>query len=263
MSDLWPYIRMLRATPPPLVTEDRIGVFASALEHSEQLMRAAEAVGPAARPLPLFYALSQAGRAIAAARIEDDQWRLSGHGLNVWTPPSETSVLKRVVKPEKPGKRAIEEGRRNSFAGVAEAIGSGALTDAAELGAIWCAIPGLIPPTTPQMPELDPQWRRPLVVFDFYWNAPDLGMQLGGTELIVCGLAPGVSAQQLEDELSHYPGATGARVRTDQYMAPLATARAVMTATTPEGRNCPRVTWPGPRETHPRIDDVAPVQRDI
>ncbi len=76
----WQDIRILRANPPPLVSPERAGVFASSLERAEQLMKAASNVGHAARPLPLFYALSQAGRAIAAARLADN-WRLSGHGL--------------------------------------------------------------------------------------------------------------------------------------------------------------------------------------
>lgn len=57
----WQSIRLLRARPPALVTKERAGVFAAALEQSEQLMRAARDVGHAARPLPLFYSVSQAG----------------------------------------------------------------------------------------------------------------------------------------------------------------------------------------------------------
>ena len=252
---------MLRATPPHLVSPERIGVFASALEQGEQLMRAAEVVGPATRPLLLFYALSQAGRAIAAARIEDDNWLLSGHGLKIRSAPGESSVVARVVKPEQPRKKTVGDGRRSSFAGVAEAVGSGALTEDAQLGAVWCAIPDLIPPITPQMPELDPKWRRPLVVFDFYWNEPGFAFT-GGTELIVCGLTPGASPGQLEEDLSHYPTAAGARIRTDPHLGAVGTASTVMMGTTPEGRDCPRVTWPGRPETHPRLDDVAPVHRE-
>jgi hypothetical protein len=43
-------------------------------------MRAAAGVGYAATPLLLFYALSQAGRAISAA-LADDPWELTAHGL--------------------------------------------------------------------------------------------------------------------------------------------------------------------------------------
>jgi hypothetical protein len=44
-------------------------------------MGAATSVGYAARPLPLYYAISQASRAIAAAHA-DQPWKLKGHGLN-------------------------------------------------------------------------------------------------------------------------------------------------------------------------------------
>ncbi len=56
----------------------------SALEQAEQLFRSATAVGPATRPLILFYGLSQAGRAIAAAaqNAPGDAWRLEGHGIS-------------------------------------------------------------------------------------------------------------------------------------------------------------------------------------
>ena len=49
----------------------RLHVFQAALTQAEELWEAASAVGAASRPLPLFYCLSQAGRAICAA------WTLS------------------------------------------------------------------------------------------------------------------------------------------------------------------------------------------
>jgi hypothetical protein len=133
----------------------------SALEQAEQLMRAANDVGPAASPLLLFYALSQAGRAIAAARL-DDIWRLAGHGLKAPAPadPS-TGLLGRVVRPDA---RARSTSRRHAFAGIAEATGSGPLTGAVELGAVWAAIPDLMPPI-PQPPLQGDMWIRPLRVF--------------------------------------------------------------------------------------------------
>lgn len=87
-TSAWQRIRLLRARAPGRVSDERMGVFASALEQSEQLMRAARDVGPAACPLPLFYALSQAGRAIAAAHLADNEWRLAGGGLSVPVPGS-------------------------------------------------------------------------------------------------------------------------------------------------------------------------------
>jgi hypothetical protein len=61
---------------------ERTAVFQSALEQAEQLAKAASEVGYAARPLLLYYALNQAARAVAAARIEGPAWRIDGHGLS-------------------------------------------------------------------------------------------------------------------------------------------------------------------------------------
>lgn len=73
---------MLRAAPPARVDANRRPTFVAALEQFEELIRASRVVAPAAQPLPLFYALSQAGRAIGAARLEND-WQLHGHGLSI------------------------------------------------------------------------------------------------------------------------------------------------------------------------------------
>lgn len=63
---------------------ERRRVFAAALEQAEQFLKAAEVVGFATRPVQLFYAVSQAGRAIAAARAREP-WRIVGHGASVKT----------------------------------------------------------------------------------------------------------------------------------------------------------------------------------
>jgi hypothetical protein len=258
----WQTIRLLRARPPTGVnTQERLGVFTSALEQAEQLMRAAERVGPAAQPLPLFYSLSQAGRAIAAAKIADDQWRLAGHGLRVPDNRLELRILRRTVEPQTPSKSAVAMGRRDSFAGTAEAVGSGQLSAPVDLGAIWCAIPELLP-HAPQIPDLKQNWRRPLVVFDTYWDAGVLASRRQlGTDMIVCGLPSGAGAAEVDDELAHYPGAAGAVTRTDPHLGGIGTPKEIVTEWTPDGRNCPRVSWTDRPERHPRLDQVAPEYR--
>lgn len=84
-ADAWRNIRALRHEPPGLSNRGaRRKVFGSALEQAEQLFNAAEGIGYAARPILLFYGLSQGGRAIAAAcRASTSDWRLSGHGIAV------------------------------------------------------------------------------------------------------------------------------------------------------------------------------------
>ena len=62
-------------------------MFQSSLEQCEQFLAAAGGTGYATRPVQLFYALSQAGRAIVAAspRVGNQAWRVSGHGLTAGT----------------------------------------------------------------------------------------------------------------------------------------------------------------------------------
>src|SRR5581483_7898136 len=82
-------IRAMRAMPPGRAADDsdRRGVFSAALGQFDELLDAAAAVGPASRPLPLYYALNQAGRAIAAARQQPHRaWRPRVHGLMVAAP---------------------------------------------------------------------------------------------------------------------------------------------------------------------------------
>jgi hypothetical protein len=205
----WQRIRVLRARPPARVQDDdeRAAVFVSALEQAEELMRAAADVSPAASPLPLFYAVSQAGRAIAAARLAD-RWRLSGHGLKS-PAPSEPSIdlLHRVVKPE--GHRP-QKGRRQSFAGVAEATNSAQLTSAMELGAIWAAIPDLMPPL-PQPPLDDDAWIRPLRVFRPMFDAAHMRLaDMRPLELLIDGLPPEADLDTLYRCLGDYPTAESA-----------------------------------------------------
>lgn len=88
----WRAIRSLRAEPGGQINQvleadkGRKRVFHMALEQAQQQFSAAELIGYESRPLNLFYGLSQAGRAIAAAstalgRNTERQWQANGHGL--------------------------------------------------------------------------------------------------------------------------------------------------------------------------------------
>jgi hypothetical protein len=100
------------------------------MEQFEELMRAAQQVGPGARPLPLFYALSQAGRAVTAAHA-DEPWQSRGHGLQLRD--EEQPLLQRRVAPA---------GRSDaSFRRVAEATGSDILAEPVTLGALCASLP--------------------------------------------------------------------------------------------------------------------------
>lgn len=80
----WEWLRASRWNPPGRADSGaRRKTYAAALEQAGQMFKAAAAVGPATRPLQVFYGLSQAGRAIAAAAVslKGEDWRLDAHGI--------------------------------------------------------------------------------------------------------------------------------------------------------------------------------------
>ncbi|WP_024876840.1 YaaC family protein [Saccharomonospora piscinae] len=84
---VWEQLRATRWNPPApaATTDERRATYVFALEQAEQMFRAATTVGPATRPLLVFYGLSQAGRAIMAAASSigsGDAWKLNGHGIS-------------------------------------------------------------------------------------------------------------------------------------------------------------------------------------
>jgi hypothetical protein len=113
-------------------------VFAAALGQFDELLTAASVVGPASAPLPLYYALNQAGRAVAAAHQADPaRWQPKRHGLSVAHRPG--ALESTMIEPWKPGKG---KPRDDSFSVMADTIGSPLLTGAVRLGALWAAAPG-------------------------------------------------------------------------------------------------------------------------
>jgi hypothetical protein len=127
-------IRATRAEPPGMAGEDdRRAVYGTALTQFEELMRAAVDASAQTRPLTLFYALSQAGRAIAAAHLKD-AWELKGHGLEAKN--LDAADLAEVrVRPK--------TGKADSFAGVAAATGSEPLKGSVAVVELWASLPSL------------------------------------------------------------------------------------------------------------------------
>ncbi|HEY0637632.1 MAG TPA: YaaC family protein [Pseudonocardiaceae bacterium] len=79
-------LRSLRYDPPGYAKKGaRRTTFQTSLEQGEQFLQAAKVAGYSTRPVQLFYALSQAGRAITAAspRVGNQEWKVGGHGLSV------------------------------------------------------------------------------------------------------------------------------------------------------------------------------------
>lgn len=151
-------LRASRAAAPQRAGHDRERhqLYSAALEQFEQLLNAARITNPAARPLSLFYALSQAGRATAAARGEEP--RLDGHGLSeeraVVQPPD---LLHRRIRP------SSRKDGLDSFGAVSRILGSPPLTEPVAMGAVWAALPD-----THRIPRVSwlPEWRNVLDVMD-------------------------------------------------------------------------------------------------
>jgi hypothetical protein len=138
---IWRHIRSLRYQPPGRAdVGERKRIFGAALEQAEQLFTAAEAVGYASRPILLFYGLSQAGRAIAAASTlaDNDHYKLVRHGIKT----------RDLDHGEFYGITVIDSGS-GSFTQLAPLLRSGTLPQGTSLGQLWNTIPDLRDPPLP------------------------------------------------------------------------------------------------------------------
>ncbi|MEV6600076.1 YaaC family protein [Actinoplanes sp. NPDC051346] len=153
-------LRSLRFDPPGHAKKGaRRTTFQAALEQCEQFLAAAGDAGYATRPVQLFYALSQACRAVVAAspRIGNQQWNVHGHGLRART--SSTSVADTTVA-------ASESGL---FQSVATALQVEALApdDVVSLRELWPLLPemaGVALPgnfSTPALLFMPSNWPNP------------------------------------------------------------------------------------------------------
>ena len=127
-------LRALRYDPPGYAKQGaRRTTFQSALEQCEQFLAAARDAGYATRPVQLFYALSQAGRALVAAspRIGNQAWRVSGHGLTANTNAAAVADV------------AVTATKAGLFPSVAAALGIGCLVpdEPVALRELWPLLP--------------------------------------------------------------------------------------------------------------------------
>ncbi len=135
----WRRVRARRAEPLALAgqADDRKQVFQSALAQAEELWDAAAVVGPASRPLPLFYCVSQAGRAVCAAWTSGNEWRPKAHGLK-----------RRESDEQAPGARVFDyatkvaSGARGSYRMVASATRSRTFSGFTSVAELWMSLPG-------------------------------------------------------------------------------------------------------------------------
>lgn len=129
LSSLWRQVRVLRHDPPARAREgERRQVFTASLEQSEQLFEASTLIDAAARPLTLFYGLSQAGRALSAA-LADDEWKLKGHGIRA------RSIEQGLLAVQ------VQDNGRGSFTQLASVLDSPSIPSEVPLHAAWATLP--------------------------------------------------------------------------------------------------------------------------
>jgi hypothetical protein len=119
---------------PPGVAKGNSGAsdtYRASLDQFEELIRAAATVRYAARPLPLFYALSQAGRAIVAARGGEEH---QTHGLTL-DRSIPADILEATVGPQ------VGTKTTGQFETVAASVGSAGIATPVQLGALVHSLP--------------------------------------------------------------------------------------------------------------------------
>jgi hypothetical protein len=109
-------------------SSSRRGAFSAAMQQFEELMSASAAVGPSSRPITLYYAIVQAGLAVAAAH-KTGPWSFSQHGLKLQNPRAPIAEI--LVGPEGTG----------AFQIVAQATNSPSLQMPVTVGALWSSLP--------------------------------------------------------------------------------------------------------------------------
>jgi len=132
-------IRATRAEPPGQAAKGaRRELYGAALQQFDELIEASRTAGHASRPLPLFYALSQAGRAVVAA--DGSSGRVNGHGLAEDRGAQGPDVLRRAV--------VRKRSREDAFTGLCEALGiadpfgsPNIQPPSIPVGAVWAALP--------------------------------------------------------------------------------------------------------------------------
>ena len=192
----WRRIRALRARPVGFAAADveRREVFQSALAQAEELADAAAVVSAASRPLPLFYALSQAGRAICAAWTEGNEWRPKGHGLTSWDSPT-TSVPQFTVSPT--------SSARGAYAMVAKATGATPLEGSATIGQLWASLPGF--PADAEVVGQSLRWLR----LEATLAGPGPQSQVVSMLHPTVGCFYAIEDDKLEATLADYPSTAG------------------------------------------------------
>jgi hypothetical protein len=198
---VWRHIRALRHRPPGRASSgERKQIFGSALEQAEQLFAAAESVGYASRPILLFYGLSQAGRAIAAASTsaDEDHFKLSGHGIRARDLDSE-DLHKVTIVDNGLGK----DKDKGSFVQLAPLLRSGTLPQGTPLGQVWTIIPDL------RERPLDTRYSDYLPIFSYKNQVVSSRLVTGIVSGLPYRFAEMATVEEIDAFLEHYPTLAG------------------------------------------------------
>lgn len=139
-QEAWRRIRALRSSPPAGMPGSRQKLFTSSLEQAQQQFEAAAHVGFESRALNLYYGMSQAGRALAAALTPQNAGKspeVSGHGLKVidFHAVNTKTFWKTRLR--------VDGNDDTSFGRLASLLRSSTLVTPVSLGEIWHMIPEL------------------------------------------------------------------------------------------------------------------------
>ncbi len=200
MRVFWDWLRLTRSDPPGAAKTDpaAAATYRAALEQFEELIDASASAGYAARPLPLFYALSQAGRAIVAARGGEDH---QVHGLTL-DRNIPTNLLEAVVAPQKTGVAG-------QFGTVASSVVSPVIQQPVTLGALIHSRPEMGVEL-----ESSTDWPKALPLFIVPWGPVP---SPGNTRIALVMEEESVAAKDLGAALSKYPYSN--RIRVNQIVA--------------------------------------------
>ncbi|ADX75207.1 hypothetical protein Asphe3_41420 (plasmid) [Pseudarthrobacter phenanthrenivorans Sphe3] len=135
IKQIWQQLRALRSQRVGRAARgDRQKTFNAALEQAEQLFSAGSTVGTATQPILLFYGLSQLGRAIAATstELDNNEYRLSGHGISDQLNGAATQGLARVP---------VRGEGKGAFPVVAKALKASPMSQEVALGDLWGLLP--------------------------------------------------------------------------------------------------------------------------
>lgn len=216
----WRRLRALRASPLGLAgsDEERRGVFSAALGQAEEMAAAAQQVGPESKPILLFFALEQGGRALTADLAESD-WKTFDHGLRV---PRAAAVPETEVQSKDHG----------AFPVAARSVGSPLLPRPARISELCASLPEL-----PRSPGLTGNERR---CGAFGPDARMIGAHPAAWHVHAdtAAVFRGPTDDELREMLDTFPGAAGYQVVHDRGTSSVSPGRYVVwpDASAPGGR---------------------------